>query len=668
MPIISKIGARSLKVRLIFGTMFAVLILGAITMVYPALLMLVGTTKSEADIGRIDVYPRFWLDDTILFQKYVESKYLVDLEYAETAWCEMIGSWKKIQPPAESDYLKDFLAWRQTDQCLWWWLGHSAMGLAGEGKMLPANAREFRKLMSKRFKGNIEAFNKAMGMPYKSWNSMMPPGPNPLRYPRKKAGRVAAFEEFSKTRPVRDRVIDNLDGRFWRNFLLPRYSRDIAGYNAQHGTDYASYQEVFLTSRVPENPRQREDWEEFVREVLPLEYILLSAGLAGNYQKFLKTKYTDISEYNHSQKGSDYESFDKIPLATSLPEDRMDRNNWQEFINNREFCPAEKIELYGPRQAFEQFVAQRRGKTVQEIRPLRLPIAQADWHNCLANRSDLRWEFTTRNFKHVLNFLLIHGRGIPNTIIYCALAIGLALIVNPLAAYALSQYKPPTTYTVLLFCMATMAFPAEVTMIPAFLLLKRFPLWPLLGGGIAFGLSLWILSKWAKEMAELLRVLLALGIGLVGAFVVLLATGNPHVSLLNTFAALVLPTMANGYMIFLLKGFFDSLPKELYEAADLDGASQWTKFWSFTMALSKPILAVLALGAFTVAYTNFMMALIIVPDEKMWTLMVWLFQLQSQSHMSVRYASIAIAAIPTFFVFVICQGIIIRGIVVPTEK
>ena len=47
-------------------------------------------------------------------------------------------------------------------------------------------------------------------------------------------------------------------------------------------------------------------------------------------------------------------------------------------------------------------------------------------------------------------------------------------------------------------------------------------------------------------------------------------------SLLNTFAALVLPGAANGYFIFLLKGFFDSLPRELFEAAELDGAGEWT--------------------------------------------------------------------------------------------
>jgi multiple sugar transport system permease protein len=214
-----------------------------------------------------------------------------------------------------------------------------------------------------------------------------------------------------------------------------------------------------------------------------------------------------------------------------------------------------------------------------------------------------------------------------------------------------------------------MAFPGEVTMIPAFLLMKRFPLWPLLGGGAAFGVAVWLLAKARPRWPEALRMAVAVGVGvLVGVWVVPAVTGRPYVSLLNTFAALVLPGMANGFFIFLLKGFFDSLPRELYEAADIDGAGEWTKFWMITMNLSKPILAVIALSAFTGAYSAFMMALIIIPDTEMWTLMVWIFQLQTQSHQGVVYAALVIAAIPTFVVFVLCQNVIIRGIVVPVEK
>ena len=161
--------------------------------------------------------------------------------------------------------------------------------------------------------------------------------------------------------------------------------------------------------------------------------------------------------------------------------------------------------------------------------------------------------------------------------------------------------------------MATMAFPAMVTQIPSFLMLRQL-------------------------------------------------------HLLNTFAALILPGMANGFSIFLLKGFFDSLPRELYESAQLDGAGEWTMFWHLTMSLSKPILAVIALGAFTGAYSNFMFAFVVCQDQKMWTMMVWLYQLQSMSGRGVMYASLIIAAIPTFLIFAFCQNIIMRGIVVPSEK
>ena len=138
--------------------------------------------------------------------------------------------------------------------------------------------------------------------------------------------------------------------------------------------------------------------------------------------------------------------------------------------------------------------------------------------------------------------------------------------------------------------------------------------------------------------------------------------------LLNTFGALVIPTLANGFSIFLLKGFFDSLPKELYEAAEIDGASEWTMFWQLTMTLSRPILAVLALGAFVGAYGTFMYALILCPDPQMWTIMVYLFQLMQTVDTPVLYAALIISAIPTTLVFIFCQNIILRGIVVPSEK
>jgi multiple sugar transport system permease protein len=245
-----------------------------------------------------------------------------------------------------------------------------------------------------------------------------------------------------------------------------------------------------------------------------------------------------------------------------------------------------------------------------DILPPQRDIVAADFEK---NKSILRQEFIKRNYVHVLDYIVLHGRAVTNTVVYCVLAILAALTVNPLAAYALSRYKPPSAYKVLLFLMLTMAFPPMVTQIPNFLMLREL-------------------------------------------------------GLLNTFAALILPGMANGYSIFLLKGFFDSLPQELYESAELDGAGEFRIFWQITMSLSKPILAVVALQSFTIAYSNFMMALLICQDEKMWTLMPWLYKLQQSSGQGVIFASLIISALPTFVVFVLCQNVIMRGIVVPVEK
>ncbi|MEK7767398.1 MAG: hypothetical protein AAB368_14305, partial [bacterium] len=64
----------------------------------------------------------------------------------------------------------------------------------------------------------------------------------------------------------------------------------------------------------------------------------------------------------------------------------------------------------------------------------------------------------------------------------------------------------------------------------------------------------------------------------------------------------------------------------------------------------------------------FVYAFIVCQDEKMWTLMVWLYQLQQYSHQSVTFAALLVASVPTFLVFTFAQKLILEGIVVPVEK
>jgi multiple sugar transport system permease protein len=241
------------------------------------------------------------------------------------------------------------------------------------------------------------------------------------------------------------------------------------------------------------------------------------------------------------------------------------------------------------------------------------PTAQADWQFVLSHKGELRSEFATRNFRAVLGYILLNGRSVWNTAWFCGFSILAAIIINPMCAYALSRYPLPYAYKVLLFLLATMAFPAEVAMIPNFLLLKQL-------------------------------------------------------GMLNSFWALVLPGLASGFSIFLLKGFFDSLPKELYEAGILDGATEITMFRRITIPLSLPIFSVIALNAFTGAYGAFLFAMVVCQDPKMWTLMVWLYNLQDTAPQYVIMAALTLAAIPTLTVFLFAQKVILRGIILPSFK
>jgi multiple sugar transport system permease protein len=243
-----------------------------------------------------------------------------------------------------------------------------------------------------------------------------------------------------------------------------------------------------------------------------------------------------------------------------------------------------------------------------------LPLAYADCMPARFEAASLRWSFATEPFERILEYILGRGRAAQNTVILVVLSLVAALTVNPLAAYSLSRFSMKQSHQVLIFFLATMAFPAEVAMIPNFLLLR-------------------------------------------------------DLGLLNSYAALVLPGMANGFAIFLLKCFFDSLPRELYEAAEIDGASEFQVFRLVALPILTPILAYIALATFVAAYGGFMWAFVICPKEDMWTLMVWVYDFQSRNT-TVNYimAATLLVGIPPLLVFLFANRIIMRGIMVPTMK
>ena len=79
-------------------------------------------------------------------------------------------------------------------------------------------------------------------------------------------------------------------------------------------------------------------------------------------------------------------------------------------------------------------------------------------------------------------------------------------------------------------------------------------------------------------------------------------------------------------------------------------------------------MAVQALGAFTAAYGGFMWAFIICQDPKMWTIMVYVYQFQQQEPYHLVMAALAVSSIPLLLMFIFCQRLIMRGIVIPVMK
>ena len=219
------------------------------------------------------------------------------------------------------------------------------------------------------------------------------------------------------------------------------------------------------------------------------------------------------------------------------------------------------------------------------------------------------------NYRLVGQYLFLRGRAFFNTVLLVLFSVLASLIVNPLAAYALSRFRMKGTERVILFLLATMAFPAAVTAIPGFLLIR-------------------------------------------------------DLGLLNTLAALVLPTVASGMSIFILKGFFDALPRELYEAAAIDGAGEWTVFAKITLPMTTPILAVNALNHFVAAYNSWEWAFLVCQKESQWTIAVWMYQMSQEmaGQPWCVMAGFVIVSIPTALVFLFCQKIILRGIVLPSMK
>ncbi|WP_169085150.1 carbohydrate ABC transporter permease [Paenibacillus sp. PL91] len=185
-----------------------------------------------------------------------------------------------------------------------------------------------------------------------------------------------------------------------------------------------------------------------------------------------------------------------------------------------------------------------------------------------------------------------------------------------------------------------------------------------------------------KGFMTLFIITMFFGGGLIPTFLVVKQLG-----MLNTVWAIILPTAINVWNIILARTFFKGIPKELKEAAKVDGASEQVIFLRIVMPLSKPILFVLALYAFVGQWNSYFDAMIYLEDQKLYPLQLVLRSILIQNQVDpgmitdrlamaemkrlseiIKYASIVISSLPLLVMYPFFQKYFEKGVMVGSLK
>jgi multiple sugar transport system permease protein len=201
-----------------------------------------------------------------------------------------------------------------------------------------------------------------------------------------------------------------------------------------------------------------------------------------------------------------------------------------------------------------------------------------------------------------------------NTVYYAAGALLFQLVFDVAAAYSLSKLRPLLGNVVLFLMLATLMIPVTVLVVPQYVTISNFPFF--------------------------------------------------HWNLIGSPEAIWLPSVANAFNIFLLKRFFDSIPQDYIDAAEVDGASRLRILWKIVLPISRPILGVVSIFSLVAVWKDFLWPLLVeygyTPTRE--TLNVGIWQASVGTPQNLIIAASAMAAIPTIVFFLIFQRNIMGGL------
>ena len=201
------------------------------------------------------------------------------------------------------------------------------------------------------------------------------------------------------------------------------------------------------------------------------------------------------------------------------------------------------------------------------------------------------------------------GRSLANSTLIACLATFFSLLFNSLAGYAFAKLRFPGRERIFAGLLALLVIPAQVAMLPLFLLLRTM-------------------------------------------------------GLVNTVWGVVIPSMAGVFGIFLVRQYARSIPDELLDAARVDGASEWRIYRSVVLPLLRPILVTLATFTFMGTWNDFLWPLVVLTDDRLYTLPVALAGLFGEhvQDTELMMAGSVVTILPALGVFLVFQRAYVQGI------
>ncbi|MFC5267486.1 carbohydrate ABC transporter permease [Kribbella qitaiheensis] len=179
----------------------------------------------------------------------------------------------------------------------------------------------------------------------------------------------------------------------------------------------------------------------------------------------------------------------------------------------------------------------------------------------------------------------------------------------------------------------------------------------------AFVLSV-LRPKWGPVItgAVLATLFLPGVISLVPLYLTILKMPVLGVNLQNTFWAVWLPQAAGAFNILVMKRYFDAIPRELIEAARIDGASNLRLFTALILPMSKPIIGVVALLTVIGSWKDYLWPLLVLPDPKMQPISVALPRVAQTTELSLQMSALFLAVLIPVVLFLVFQKQFLRGV------